>query len=389
LISDDRRKVLRAEAQQSLDKANKILEQLGIQGRSIEGLDRESRNDFKRSPRPQVGNSFTPSETEQRSGEKRALLQYLRTGQVSEENRQFMNSETRDLGTVTGGSITGGSQLIPQGFGPTLLESRKAWGSLTLAVNNYETEAGNPIKIALSDDTSNMFNTVATEITPASEEDPAFNSIISNVDEGDTGLIKVSFSMLEDSAFDVDAFVRDSFGKRFWRGVSKLITLGNGSNVQSILTTATLGATSASPTAVTYQDILGVYAALDPAYIETASWVMNSTTRAALLGVTDTTGRPLFQPALSSPNGALDTLLGRPVVLNQFAPNIAAGNRAILFGDMAAGYTLRTVNEGLSILRLVERFADTREVGFFGYGRIGGFATDAGTHPILALQQHA
>jgi HK97 family phage major capsid protein len=134
---------------------------------------------------------------------------------------------------------------------------------------------------------------------------------------------------------------------------------------------------------------LNVYAALDPAYIDNAVWVMNSTTRAALMGVTDSTGRPLFQPALSSPNGALDMLLGRPVVLNQFQPSIGAGNRAILFGDMNQGYTLRLVKDGLSILRLNERFADTREVGFFGYGRVGGFATDSGTHPILALQQHA
>ena len=62
---------------------------------------------------------------------------------------------------------------------------------------------------------------------------------------------------------------------------------------------------------------------------------MNSTTRTALLGVVDTTGRPLFQPALSAPAGAdaLGTLLGRPVVLDQFAPNIAATNKALAFGD--------------------------------------------------------
>jgi HK97 family phage major capsid protein len=49
----------------------------------------------------------------------------------------------------------------------------------------------------------------------------------------------------------------------------------------------------------------------------------------------DSTGRPLFQPALSAPNGAdaLGTLLGRPVVLDQFAPNIAATNKADTLGQ--------------------------------------------------------
>jgi hypothetical protein len=74
---------------------------------------------------------------------------------------------------------------------------------------------------------------------------------------------------------------------------------------------------------------------------------MNSATRGALLAVVDTTGRPLFQPALSAPNcaDALGTLLGRPVVLDQFAPNIAATNKAIAFGDFKAGYTLRNVGQ--------------------------------------------
>lgn len=365
-----------------VDAAERHLAQIDTLSKSIDNyrklsnLEKEGRS-FSRSPRPCVGGS----NTSQKDSERRSLLDYMRTGHVSAEHR--------DLGTVTGGSISGGSQLIPQGFMPELLEAQKAWGALTTVVNIYETDSGQPIKIALSNDTTQMFNTVATEITPASEEDPSFSTFISNLDEGDTGLIKVSFAQLEDSAFDIDNFIRDSFGKRYWRGVSNLITNGNGSNVQSIVSTATLGATSASPTTITYQDILNVYAALDPAYIETSTWVMNSSTRAALLGVTDTTGRPLFQPALSSPNGALDMLLGRPVVLNQFQPGIAAGSRALLFGDMKAGYTLRTLKDGLNILRLAERYADTREVGFFGYGRIGGFATDAGTHPIVALQQHS
>ncbi|HZL51590.1 MAG TPA: phage major capsid protein [Terracidiphilus sp.] len=127
--------------------------------------------------------------------------------------------------------------------------------------------------------------------------------------------------------------------------------------------------------------------ALDPAYIDNSSWVFNSTTRAALMGVVDSLGRPLFQP---SPNaGAFDMLLGRPVVLNQYQPNATAGLKAVLFGDFSSGYTFRQVQGDLSILRLNERYADTGEVGFIGYARIGGFSTDAGTHPIVALQQHA
>jgi HK97 family phage major capsid protein len=65
-----------------------------------------------------------------------------------------------------------------------------------------------------------------------------------------------------------------------------------------------------------------MYAKLDPAYLEDASFVMNSTTRAEILGLPDTLGRPLFVP---SPNtDGLDRILGLPVVISQSHPNLAA-----------------------------------------------------------------
>ena len=60
---------------------------------------------------------------------------------------------------------------------------------------------------------------------------------------------------------------------------------------------------------------------------------------------------------------------------------------AVQFGSLTDGYILRTAGD-VSILRLNERYADTGELGF-GYHRNSGFATDAGTHPILNLTQHA
>lgn len=329
---------------------------------------------------------------EQSANQRRALEEYVRFGNVSSEVRSYLRPagiEQRDLGTVTGGSITGGSQLIPQAFYGVLTQAQKSWGALTTILNVKKTDTGAPMKIALDNDTTNILSVIG-EATAVSEADPTLSGVISSTDFCTTGVVKVSLAELQDSAFDLDAFIRDSFGKRYWRGVSSLITAGSGSgNVQSIVSSATVAATSAAPTAIGYADLLAVYAALDPAYIDNASWVFNSSTRAALMGVLDSTGRPLFQPALSSPSGSLDMLLGRPVVLNQYQANVAATNKAVLFGDFSSGYVFRQVQGDLSILRLNERYADSGEVGFIGYARVGGFATDAGTHPIVALQQHA
>ncbi len=195
---------------------------------------------------------------------------------------------------------------------------------------------------------------------------------------------------LEDSYFDLDGFIKDAFGQRLYRGLAKNISQGSG-NFASYISGATSGATSAAPTAVTYLDLLALYNSIDPSYLPNSTWTMNSTTRGVLLGLLDGAGRPLFQPALSAPNGvdALGTLLGRPVVLDQFAPNIAATNKAIALGDFKAGYTLRNVGSFQIARDPYTYLASKGAVAFIGYGRGGSFATDAGTHPIKTLTQHA
>ena len=70
--------------------------------------------------------------------------------------------------------------------------------------------------------------------------------------------------------------------------------------------------------------------------------MFNSATRAYLLGVKNTFGQPLFIP---NPNGgAFDSLLGRPVVLNQAMPSIGVSTKTVIFGDLSQGYLFR--NDG-------------------------------------------
>jgi HK97 family phage major capsid protein len=301
----------------------------------------------------------------------------------------YQETEARDLITPTTGT---GYQFIPQAFYPVLTEAKKAWGNVIENVNLRETNDGAPMKIAFANDTGNLAQ-VLGEASPVSEEDPALASVLTNTDQCTTQLVKVSIPELQDSAFDIDKLVRDMFGKRYYRGLTSLITNGSSSgNIQSIISAAGGMVDSLYSNGIGYEDLVAMYGALDPAYIETACWMMKSTTRAFLLGVKDGFGRPLYTPNPTS--GQLDKLLGLPVVLNQYMDGIAAStsspavtNVPLLLGDFKQGYLLRLVKPGLAILRLNERFMDTLEVGFIGYFRAGAVATDAGTHPIIALNQ--
>lgn len=339
-------------------------------------MEREERSS-NRPPRSQPGAGTTTVN----GAEKRAFADYLKFGTPSEHLRR----ETRDLSTGNAGVI------VAQDFLPQLIEAKKAWGQLVTAVGQKRTSNGEPLKVAGVDDTAQM-STVIGESTTGTpvvvpEKDPSFAGFINNVDFLSTGEVKISLAELQDSAFDLDAFIRDAFGKRIARGLSNLIVAGSTSgNFQSIITTAQQSVTSQQPTSLTYADFVATYSKLDPAWLEDASWVMNSTTRGEILGLTDTLGRPLFVPSVNT--DSLDRILGLPVVISQAHPNLTAGTvGAVQLGSLKDGYTLRTAGD-VSILRLNERYADTGQVAFIGYHRNSGYATPVGA-PIINLTQHA
>ena len=339
----------------------------------------ESGETRSRVPRAQPGESTITDEA--RTAERRAFVNYLKTG----ERDKTLLREHRDLNT---GNT---SVIVAQDFLPQLIEAKKAWGQLTTAVNQKVTRNGEPLKIPGVDDTANM-STIIGESTSANpvvvqEKDPNFAGFINNVSFLSTGEIKISLAELEDSYFDLDAWIRDAFGKRIARGLSSLIVTGSqDGNFQSIITTAQQSVTTSQASTLGYQNFVQMYSALDPAYVQDASWVMNSTTRGEILGLTDNFGRPLFVPSVNT--DSLDRILGLPVVISQYHPNPVAGAAGVIqLGSLKDGYTLRTAGD-VSVLRLNERYADTGQVAFIGYHRNSGYATPVGS-PIINLNMHA
>jgi HK97 family phage major capsid protein len=343
-------------------------------------------------PGTEAADAHTPAEKAER--QKKAYRTFIQYGMdaVSTDLRTEIRSnygasarELRDLGVSTPtGAITGGGQFVPQAFYPILTEAQLAYGALLSIVRTIKTDNGASMKMSLSNDTGNGLTIIGEAVAPA-ELDPTLNFGMLSTSMATTGVIKVSLQELQDSAFNIDEFIKNNFGRRYFRSATNLVTNG-ATNVQSIISAATTGANSVSPTAVGYADIAALSAALDPAYELNATWTLNSKTRGYLIGITDTLGRPLFVPNPSS--GAFDMLLGKPVVINQSLsniPTVAGSEVPIQYGDFNQGYLFRQVQDDLSIIRLNERYMDTLEVGFIGFARIGGISTDAGTHPILNL----
>jgi hypothetical protein len=49
----------------------------------------------------------------------------------------------------------------------------------------------------------------------------------------------------------------------------------------------------------------------------------------------------------------------------------------------------RKIEPGISVMRLVERYADYLQIGYQAFMRLDTNLIDAGTHPIAVMQQSA
>ena len=137
------------------------------------------------------------------------------------------------------------------------------------------------------------------------------------------------------------------------------------------------GATGQTATVI-YDDIVDLVYSVDKAYRQNAKFMMNDSTVKAIRKLKDGNGLPLWQPTLQA--GEPDSLIGYPVVINNDVAAMAASAKSILFGDFKK-YKVRRVKD-VTLLRLVERYAEAHQVGFLAFARFDGDLLDAGTDPI-------
>jgi HK97 family phage major capsid protein len=327
-----------------------------------------------------------------------ALRDYLLRGEgkMSEANRNLLagaNAEFRQMG-IASGAI--GGYLVPQGYVYEIEEAMKWYGDMLKVCSFLDTATGNPMPHPTDNDTTITGELVA-ENTQVSEQEITIGSITFNAWKFSTKLVKVSIELLQDSAFDIDSYIRDKFAIRLGRILNTKFTLGAGSGSvepNGIITAATAGPTaigSATNTGGTENgtntvgstDLVELEHSVDRAYRRGAAFMMHDLTEKYLKELLDKYGRPLWRPGVSS--GEPDTINGYPYFINNDLATLATGHKTVLFGQLNK-YVVRRVKE-LAIMRLVERGADYGQVWFIGFARYDGNLLDAGTHPVKYLLQ--
>ena len=194
-----------------------------------------------------------------------------------------------------------------------------------------------------------------------------------NLDAHKVGtLIKVSEELLNDSAFDLEGYMRSEFARRIGDKEENAFLNGNGVHKPTGLLHDTLGAqiglTAASATALTADEVIDLFHSLKTPYRKKAVWLLNDSTIKTIRKLKDGNGQYLWQPGIR--DGEVNTILGKPYYTSAFMPEIAAGNKTILFGDLS--YYWIADRQGIVFKRLNELFAGTGQVGFLAYKRLDG-----------------
>lgn len=307
--------------------------------------------------------------------------------------------EYRDMGTGGGNILqgTGGGYFVPVGYVDEIEDALKWYGDMLRAATIMTTATGQPLPWPTDNDTTNTGALLAEGTQISSGTDLTLGNVVFGAYKYTSSMIKVSIELLQDSAFDLETYVKERMAIRLGRILNTHFTVGTGSSQpHGILTVATAGPTAVGAsgndggtetggTSIGSDDLVELEHSVDKAYRRGAAFMAHDSTIKTLKKLKDKYGRPLWLPGLAVQ--AEDTILDYPYFTNNDLPTIALNAKTVLFGQLKK-YMIRQVKE-LAILRLSERFADFGQVAFIGFARYDGNLLDAGTHPVKYLVQAA
>lgn len=278
-----------------------------------------------------------------------------------------MQQEIRALSKASAGA---GANLVPTGFRNQLIDALREFGVMRQLATVITTDSGETIQIPST--TSHGVSTWTAENAAITESDEAFGQLSLSA-YANSRAMKVSWQLLQDSAFDLEGYVRQQFGLSTGVLENTAYVVGDGSSKPTGITTqTTAGVTLATGGTTSFNagadSLISLkYSVLSP-YRRNASWLMNDATVAKVATLKDTTNQYIWQPGLTA--GAPDTLLGAPLYTDPDVPVMAANAKSVLYGDFS-WYWIRDVN-GIVIQRLNELFAMNGQVGFLVFHRTDG-----------------
>lgn len=206
----------------------------------------------------------------------------------------------------------------------------------------------------------------------------AFVSEGGAIPEGDAGIVyytvfahkiakiaKVSTELVNDAGFDLESALAADFGREFGKIEEDTCINGSGTNRPNGILHPTEGAeTGVTITgSLSFDDVKALYFSLNSEYRRNAVWLMSEETALHLRTLKDSAGNYIWR-------NTGDTILGKPVYTSPYMPEIATGNKPVLFGDFSFYWLME--RGGVALKPLREKYAAQGVTGFIGTEFIDG-----------------
>jgi len=303
---------------------------------------------------------------------KAAFTRYVRTG-----DKAIMEQFAQSIA----GDGTQGGYMVPDEFLNRIVETQKAFGGIAGVADTITTSDGRPLRWPSNDDTANSAVIAAEGAAAASGADKVFGSVELGAYSYDaTGAnalpLLVSKELLQDAAFDVEAFIGRNLGQRIGRKQAVDFATGSGSGEPKGLLDKTPDAMTAT---TMFAAVIEHIFQVDSAYRDAGNcrWVLSDTTLAKAYASVDGNGRPLFIAASDASAAGRPTgfIMGYPVTMDQAAGDLVA------FGDIKQGYIIRYVR---GVQLDVDPYTNikTRQVAYHAWARADANIQDAGAYSV-------
>lgn len=353
-----------AETRAIVDKANEEITELRKQMVEIE----------KKMNRPKILNDKGEEIDEETEVREAAFVKFLRYGSGENGREMFTPEELRALG---GTSDADGGFLIPPSFESGIIMNAYDLAALRPVCQVGSTGRDVVVLGALSKPS------VAWGRQSIAVTEQSLNTGGERITVYDCrALTLISNNTLDDVDADIVGEMTDAFGRALAEAEDNAFAVGAGddspkgvaadSRVQALAVTSGVAAALSDATNNGVDALISCFYTPKGIYRQNGTWAFNSTTEGVIRKLKDGNGQYLWEPAVQA--GKPAQLLGKPIVNPEGMADIGANAYPIVFGDFNAGYKIRD-RAGVSVQRLVERYAEYDQTGFLIKKRVGGQVT--------------
>lgn len=293
----------------------------------------------------------------------------LALGQLTPEERT----------TITG---TSGTNLMPKSIAEKIEIAMLASGGILEVADVIRTTRGEDLGLPTLNDTARKAS-IVSEYDSVSLAALTFSQVVLKAFTYRTPIMPISWELLQDSQFDLEALLVDQLSESFVRAMNDHFTNGAAAATTTPrgIVKAANNVAGAATGSIAADDILNLMGGVNAAYWPQARFMFNQNTLIHIMKLKDLEGRYVWNPDMAG--GARASIFGHGYQLNPDMDDIAATKNPIIYGDFKK-YKVRIVR-GINYLRLNELLAQNGAVGFLGFCRADGALVDAGTHPVSKL----